>query len=68
MAEETFKKVPEDEISIAQAFDTLVGLANPKGFAVPKDVLDRLVDMPYMEHIPRTMPCAPDSVCYSCKK
>jgi hypothetical protein len=66
--EETLKKIPEEEMTLTKAFDVISGLANPKGFIMPKDVLDHLVDMPYMEHIPRKWPCSKDAVCYSCKR
>uniref|UniRef100_A0AC34F2F6 PHD-type domain-containing protein n=1 Tax=Panagrolaimus sp. ES5 TaxID=591445 RepID=A0AC34F2F6_9BILA len=66
--EETLKKIPDEEMTLSKAFDVLAGLANPKGFVMPKDVLDHLVDMPYMEHIPRKLACSKDSICYSCKK
>uniref|UniRef100_A0A914RA62 PHD-type domain-containing protein n=1 Tax=Panagrolaimus davidi TaxID=227884 RepID=A0A914RA62_9BILA len=66
--EESLKKIPEEEMTLSKAFNIIAGLANPKGFIMPKDVLDHLVDMPYMEHIPRKLACPKTSLCYSCKQ
>uniref|UniRef100_A0AC34Q5I0 PHD-type domain-containing protein n=2 Tax=Panagrolaimus sp. JU765 TaxID=591449 RepID=A0AC34Q5I0_9BILA len=69
MLEEAFKKESADaDMSLDQALDMIADLTNPRVFTLQKELLDSLVDMPYMEHIPRKTECDLESFCYNCKR
>lgn len=58
----------KDDMTFEKALDMVALLANPRLHVLPKGLPDTLIDMPYMEHIPRKMACNPDSLCYACNQ
>lgn len=67
--DETLKKeAAEGNVSFERALEVYGNLSNPRTFSLPRELLDELVDMPFMEHIPRKVLCQSDAVCFVCKE